>query len=605
MHSSPTPTPTSIGRPHIKQDVPACSSTFEEDEEREYYRKKIVEVYEEKNPEKIQQVDRIMNNKTYKGNWEACYQDVCKKYIDSPLGDDASSSRVNKVHIGRQSVLPEGISVCWWYWERAGQAIPVVSMNGEHWSTHLMSAANEVLNNKGGRWKDACELIECKLPFLNVPSTIYRSTSCANLYFGGAGHNTRVRDLASALAALVASSENSMQMWWPEDLRSAVNHLRTVHESRGDAVSEDFKREHVELKEKLDVSEKRCVELIDQLAEEKRCAELIDEVKSVELEKTKKQVAELSQELEKKKEELEKKKGHLWKADFEEAKTLIALDRAHMRGIRNCSQQLPFNMLNCLSAQGSSVFIGNHSVARDMAFLQNKRIKRILNVSSREYSEMAGKYTAGGIEVLHLKLDDEPWEDILSQLEQAHYFLDSAEWKGEHVLVHCTEGRNRSAAVLVSYLMKSIAQKKKNPWKHQMDALNLFWEALSKVNEERSGILTQASFRFQLVLWAICRCDSETATRHRLFNALRCHCCIMAKVRELSVDVAGVSEDVIYRYADRITAKEAARKGGGIMRSHLNKHRDGVLNYVSRSVSMYLAAKDSAYSSSSDGNFSE
>ena len=55
----------------------------------------------------------------------------------------------------------------------------------------------------------------------------------------------------------------------------------------------------------------------------------------------------------------------------------------------------------------------------------------------------------------HLPLRDSQDEDLNPHLEKAHKFIDKAIQSGTGVLVHCFKGQSRSAAIIVSYLIKS------------------------------------------------------------------------------------------------------------------------------------------------------
>ena len=57
---------------------------------------------------------------------------------------------------------------------------------------------------------------------------------------------------------------------------------------------------------------------------------------------------------------------------------------------------------------------------------------------------------------MHAKrqVDDKPGVDISSSFEACNKFIEAARLRGERVLVHCFEGRSRSATLVVQYLMQ-------------------------------------------------------------------------------------------------------------------------------------------------------
>jgi hypothetical protein len=68
---------------------------------------------------------------------------------------------------------------------------------------------------------------------------------------------------------------------------------------------------------------------------------------------------------------------------------------------------------------------------------------------------LAPAFPGQGIEYLVLELEDKPGEDLLGRLDLAVAFIERALAQGEEncVLVHCFQGKSRSAAVCAAYLM--------------------------------------------------------------------------------------------------------------------------------------------------------
>ena len=116
-------------------------------------------------------------------------------------------------------------------------------------------------------------------------------------------------------------------------------------------------------------------------------------------------------------------------------------------------------------AAGSSLFrvlLTSHFEAFDPDFLRDNSVRRLLSLaeeceppaSVRQIicGDRADDSLAHG-KLKWIPLRDSPYSKL--PLEEARSFLDAAWLAGETVLVHCREGRNRSAALLIGWLMSS------------------------------------------------------------------------------------------------------------------------------------------------------
>ncbi|XP_076891154.1 dual specificity protein phosphatase PHS1-like [Bidens hawaiensis] len=100
----------------------------------------------------------------------------------------------------------------------------------------------------------------------------------------------------------------------------------------------------------------------------------------------------------------------------------------------------------------SNLFIGGSLAARSVYTLQHIGITHILCLCTNEIGQSESQRT-DLFEYLNFSIGDEEDSNISDIFEDAHQFIDGVEKKGGKVLVHCFEGRSRSATVVLSYLM--------------------------------------------------------------------------------------------------------------------------------------------------------
>ena len=97
------------------------------------------------------------------------------------------------------------------------------------------------------------------------------------------------------------------------------------------------------------------------------------------------------------------------------------------------------------------LFIGGQNSALAISKLHENNIKRILKVNGVESSI---RFSNFGIDLKILDIDDMPDFNIRPYFEEAHAFIHSGMSRNEGVLVVCTAGISRSAAIVISYLIR-------------------------------------------------------------------------------------------------------------------------------------------------------
>ncbi|XP_075662731.1 dual specificity protein phosphatase PHS1 isoform X1 [Castanea sativa] len=104
------------------------------------------------------------------------------------------------------------------------------------------------------------------------------------------------------------------------------------------------------------------------------------------------------------------------------------------------------------SSVTSSLFIGGAMAARSVFTLQHLGINHILCLCSNEIGQSDSQFP-DLFEYRNFSIRDSEDENISSIFEEASNFIDHVEQKGGRVLVHCFEGRSRSATLVLAYLM--------------------------------------------------------------------------------------------------------------------------------------------------------
>eukprot|EP00747_Dinoflagellata_sp_TGD_P223061 gnl/TRDRNA2_/TRDRNA2_94701_c0_seq1.p1 gnl/TRDRNA2_/TRDRNA2_94701_c0~~gnl/TRDRNA2_/TRDRNA2_94701_c0_seq1.p1 ORF type:complete len:283 (-),score=67.09 gnl/TRDRNA2_/TRDRNA2_94701_c0_seq1:283-1131(-) len=168
------------------------------------------------------------------------------------------------------------------------------------------------------------------------------------------------------------------------------------------------------------------------------------------------------------------------------------------------------------------LFLASRFDADDPSVLKQHKITHILNVAEEcEPAAEARKLCS----VLHIPLRDSPRTDILGRFEEAFKFIDAAKKNKGRVLVHCFEGRNRSASFVIGYKMQTE--------RLRMD------QAFSQVKAVRSLVDPNIGYRKQLL-------DLE----HRLFGAGMPSMPLSEEVCCDLMDMEVISAENLWMYTD-------------------------------------------------------
>jgi len=98
------------------------------------------------------------------------------------------------------------------------------------------------------------------------------------------------------------------------------------------------------------------------------------------------------------------------------------------------------------------LYLSGRRVALDVNAIMALRIKAIVNATPK----CPCKFRRQGVMYLRLEVEDQPKESakLMSKLEEAFDFIDTAREAKRPVLVHCAAGVSRSATVVIAYLMQ-------------------------------------------------------------------------------------------------------------------------------------------------------
>ena len=95
-----------------------------------------------------------------------------------------------------------------------------------------------------------------------------------------------------------------------------------------------------------------------------------------------------------------------------------------------------------------NIYVGDVVAASDEEYLKQFNITVVVNCAE----EITSDYK--DLKFLELKLYDLPEEQIIPKFEVAYQFIKKNKKNNNNILVHCSAGASRSAALVIFYMMK-------------------------------------------------------------------------------------------------------------------------------------------------------
>jgi len=170
----------------------------------------------------------------------------------------------------------------------------------------------------------------------------------------------------------------------------------------------------------------------------------------------------------------------------QEAKKQQARERREKTKAFNTVSQQNLELSSEVYKDGrASIWIGKKSNAKDQAHLQEIGITHVLNCAGE--LPIPDFYTDDNINFLHIAMKDR------SDFPIQEYFIQGSDWLAANltgtskILVHCQEGRSRSASMVVAYLIR--------------DKGMTYNSALATITARRHLIQPNTGFQTKLIEW--------------------------------------------------------------------------------------------------------
>eukprot|EP01059_Diplonema_ambulator_P006295 TRINITY_DN16039_c0_g1_i1.p1 TRINITY_DN16039_c0_g1~~TRINITY_DN16039_c0_g1_i1.p1 ORF type:complete len:357 (+),score=81.96 TRINITY_DN16039_c0_g1_i1:68-1138(+) len=104
---------------------------------------------------------------------------------------------------------------------------------------------------------------------------------------------------------------------------------------------------------------------------------------------------------------------------------------------------------------GDCLWLGDVKAAKNIRFLQDNDIMSVLNCAPSQTRTSADTYSDTDITYMEIQADDDPDYPLIDRhLPEAASALEAARDSHHNLLIHCFQGVNRSATLVISCLMK-------------------------------------------------------------------------------------------------------------------------------------------------------
>eukprot|EP01006_Ploeotia_vitrea_P051891 TRINITY_DN67613_c9_g8_i1.p1 TRINITY_DN67613_c9_g8~~TRINITY_DN67613_c9_g8_i1.p1 ORF type:complete len:178 (+),score=21.07 TRINITY_DN67613_c9_g8_i1:44-577(+) len=124
------------------------------------------------------------------------------------------------------------------------------------------------------------------------------------------------------------------------------------------------------------------------------------------------------------------------------------------------------------------LFLGSAEDATDPTFLHKHKITHVLNVKD---SPTTNFVYPTNFTIAHIPMEDDGSSSLQGILDDCFEFIDSA--VNSKVLVHCRLGINRSASVVIAYLMRSLSLDLQDAFQMVKSKRDIVWPVSSYLKQ--------------------------------------------------------------------------------------------------------------------------